>query len=66
MTVLCFPSVKGATLVVFTLLFGRLNLPIIYVWGHILVLHQMHLGLGFYKDLSYSRASILQGLLYLS
>lgn len=53
-------------LVVFTLLFGRLTLLIIYVWGHILILHQIHLDLGFYKDLSYSRAIILQGQLCLS
>lgn len=53
-------------LVGFVLLFGRLILLIIYVWGHILILHEMHLVLGFCKDLSYSRAFILQGLLSLS
>lgn len=60
-----FVSLQSKVLVVFMLLFGKLILLIIYVWGRILI-HQMHFVLGFCKDLSYSKAFILQGLLCLS
>lgn len=54
---------KVLVLVVFMLFLGRLILLIIYVWGHILFLHQMHLVLEFCKALSCRRAFILEGLL---